>query len=114
MSDERRTDKNSGASRECAEAVRRMLQDHDNCGELLQATLDYARASIASETQQPEPAEHAALEPAQCAYVNLNNMVKMMPMLGRHPLLPMVKAQLRAAIEHLGGKEFCDMEDGNG
>lgn len=30
-----------------AEAVRRMLLDHDNCGELLQATLDYARAALA-------------------------------------------------------------------
>lgn len=56
-------------------------------------------------------ADHEALEPAQCAYVNLGNMVRMMPALRSHPLLGVVKLQLRAAIEHLGGKDFCDLED---
>ena len=52
-----------------------------------------------------------ALEQARCAYVNLNNMVKMMPILKEHPLLPMVKRQLQDCIESLGGGAFCEVED---
>lgn len=54
-----------------------------------------------------------ALESARCAYVNLNNMVKMMPAMLRHPLLAVVKLQLREAIEKLGDSTFCDREDDN-
>lgn len=63
-------------------------------------------------SSEPAKAESPGLESVRCAYINLNNMVKMMPVLGRHPLLPMVKMQLRTTIEALGDKEFCDMEDG--
>jgi hypothetical protein len=52
-----------------------------------------------------------ALEAARCAYANLHNMVRMTPMLERHPLLGMVKLQLRTAIEKLGDTTFCEMED---
>ena len=52
-----------------------------------------------------------ALEQARCAYVNLNNMIKMMPVLKGHPLLPIVKAQLQDCIKSLGDEEFCKFED---
>jgi hypothetical protein len=55
-----------------------------------------------------------ALEAARCAYVNLNNMVRMMPALSRHPLLPVVKEQMRTAIAELGDKTFCAWEDQHG
>lgn len=38
-----------------AEAVRRILLDYDNCGELLQATLNYARAAVAGVGIGPAP-----------------------------------------------------------
>jgi hypothetical protein len=62
---------------------------------------------------QTDP-EHFALEFMRCAYVSLNNMVKMMPVLSRHPLLPIMRGQLRSAIEALdpeGGAMFCNRED---
>jgi len=46
--------------------------------------------------------EHA-LEEARCALINLNNMVKMMPTLKVHPLLPIVKVQIKGVIESLDG-----------
>lgn len=52
-----------------------------------------------------------ALESARCAYSNLNNMVRMMPMLRSHPLLPMVKMQLADAINRLGDTEFVTYEE---
>jgi len=54
------------------------------------------------------------LELARCAYINLKNMERMMPTLSLHPLLPMVRAQVRGSIEALDpetGREFCDRED---
>lgn len=52
-----------------------------------------------------------ALEQARCAYANLHNMVRMMPLLSGHPLLGVVKIQLRGVIETLGDTRFCDIED---
>jgi hypothetical protein len=43
----------------------------------------------------------SALELAECAKINLQNMVKMMPVLRQHPLLPMVEAQLQECIDEL-------------
>ena len=42
-----------------------------------------------------------ALEAARCAEINLNNMVTMMPALGAHPLLPLVKDQIANCIKEL-------------
>jgi len=53
------------------------------------------------------------LESARCAYINLHNMVKMMPALNSHPLLFLVEAQLREAIVQLDdedGQAFCGNE----
>lgn len=55
--------------------------------------------------------ETQALEMARCTYINLNNMVKMMPIMKTHPLLPMVKRQLQECIKELGGGDFCQIED---
>lgn len=55
-----------------------------------------------------------ALEQARCAYANLNNMVEMMPLLAAHPLLGVVKMQLRGVIETLGDLNFCNIEDNKG
>lgn len=52
-----------------------------------------------------------ALEMARCTYANLNNMVRIMPILKAHPLLPLVKRQLRECIGQLGDDTFCDIED---
>jgi hypothetical protein len=52
-----------------------------------------------------------ALESARCAYINLNNMVKLMPALRSHPLLPMVKMQLGDAIKALGDTGFVADEE---
>ncbi len=43
----------------------------------------------------------SALELAECAKINLQNMVKMMPVLRQHPLLPMVESQLQGCIDEL-------------
>ena len=42
-----------------------------------------------------------ALEAARNAEINLNNMVKMMPVLSQHPLLPLVKEQIQTCIKEL-------------
>lgn len=42
-----------------------------------------------------------ALELAQCAQINLNNMVTMMPALRAHPLLPIVEEQLKECVDEL-------------
>lgn len=42
-----------------------------------------------------------ALEMARCVEINIDNMVRMMPALAAHPLLPIVKKQLRECIEAL-------------
>jgi len=42
-----------------------------------------------------------ALEKARCAEINLQNMVKLMPAMGSHPLLPMVEWQIKDCIEEL-------------
>lgn len=44
-----------------------------------------------------------ALEMVECARINLVNMVKMMPALAHHPLLPLVTMQLDDAVEALEG-----------
>lgn len=49
-----------------------------------------------------------ALEMARCTEVNLENTVKMMPLMSHHPLLPIVKLQIRQTIEELEG----ELEDG--
>ena len=46
-----------------------------------------------------------ALEMAHSARINLDNMVKMMPVLGQHPLLPLVEAQLDECIKELSEEE---------
>ena len=52
-----------------------------------------------------------ALEQARCAYANLHNLVRMLPLIAGHPLLGVVKIQLRGVIETLGDTRFCDIED---
>ena len=42
-----------------------------------------------------------ALEAARNAGINLENMVKMMPALATHPLLPLVRAQIAECIKLL-------------
>lgn len=42
-----------------------------------------------------------ALEAVRCAEINLQNMVEMMPALGAHPLLPIVKDQIATCIKEL-------------
>jgi len=47
-----------------------------------------------------------ALESARCVEINIENMVKMMPLLKMHPqllqhLLPIVKAQIKDVIREL-------------
>jgi hypothetical protein len=42
-----------------------------------------------------------ALEQAQCAEANLENMVAMMPVLARHPLLPILRLQIKDTVETL-------------
>lgn len=42
-----------------------------------------------------------ALEMAECVKINLENMVKMMPALKMHPLLPLVQDQLAECIKLL-------------
>lgn len=46
-----------------------------------------------------------ALEMARCAEINLENMVKIMPVLASHPLLPMVKMQIGECIKELEKEE---------
>ena len=41
---------------------------------------------------------HELLESAQCVKINLDNMVKMMPALRQHPLLPLVQDQAQECI----------------
>ena len=41
----------------------------------------------------------SAWELVKSAEINLENMVKLMPALGQHPLLPLVKAQLAEALK---------------
>ena len=58
--------------------------------------------------------EATALEQARCAYVNLNNLVKMVYLIENHPMVFMVRLQIRGTIEALdgeAGKWFCDQED---
>lgn len=58
------------------------------------------------------PDLHQGLELVRCAYVNLGNMERMMPALNFHPLLPLFRHQLRAAIEALdpeGAASFLDV-----
>jgi len=38
---------------------------------------------------------------AECAKINLENMVKMMPLMAAHPLLPIVKLQIDECIKEL-------------
>lgn len=55
-----------------------------------------------------------ALEQARCAYINLHNLVKMAPLIKGHPMVLLVRIQIRATIEALAsedGKRFCDHED---
>lgn len=42
-----------------------------------------------------------ALEMAHCAEINLQNMVKMMPILKQHPLLFIVEDQIKECIKEL-------------
>lgn len=42
-----------------------------------------------------------ALEMARCVDINIDNMIRMMPVLAAHPLLPVVKFQIRECIEAL-------------
>lgn len=46
-----------------------------------------------------------ALNLAECAKVNLENMVKMMPVLATHPLLPVVRLQIDEVIKALEDEE---------
>ncbi len=55
--------------------------------------------------------EAQALEMARCSYINLNNMVEMMPTLKMHPLLPLVKRQMQECIKALGDEDFCELHD---
>ncbi len=47
----------------------------------------------------------SALELAECAKINLQNMVKMMPVLKAHPLLPLVEEQIQRCIDELEKEE---------
>jgi hypothetical protein len=47
-----------------------------------------------------------ALEMAHCVEINLENMVTIMPTLKIHPLLPIVKLQIRECIEALEAAEL--------
>ena len=52
------------------------------------------------------------LELVRCAWVNLDNIERMMPAFRLHPLLPLFRHQLKAAIEALdpeGAADFFDM-----
>jgi len=42
-----------------------------------------------------------ATEMARCAKINIENMVKMMPILATHPLLPIVRIQIDECVEEL-------------
>jgi hypothetical protein len=44
---------------------------------------------------------YSALESAECAKINLENMVKMMPTLALHPLLPVVRIQIDECVKAL-------------
>ncbi len=46
-----------------------------------------------------------ALEMARCVKANLENMVKMMPVLASHPLLPIVNIQIDKCIAALDDEE---------
>lgn len=48
-----------------------------------------------------ESAVEQAYEAIASAKINLDNMVKMMPALAAHPLLPLVKEQVQAAMDAL-------------
>ena len=41
------------------------------------------------------------LEMARCVEINIDNMVKMMPILAKHPLLEVVKVQIKDCIKEL-------------
>jgi hypothetical protein len=41
------------------------------------------------------------LELARCTEINIENLVKMMPVLSQHPLLPLVKHQIKECIREL-------------
>ena len=45
-----------------------------------------------------------ALEMARCAEINIENVEKMMPILKAHPLLPIVKLQIKEVIKNLEEK----------
>ncbi len=45
-----------------------------------------------------------ALEMARCTQINIDNMEKMMPALRAHPLLDIVKAQIKDCIVELEGE----------
>lgn len=42
-----------------------------------------------------------AIEMARCAQINLENMVQVMPVLARHPLLPIVRMQIADVVKAL-------------
>jgi len=46
-----------------------------------------------------------ALELARCVEINIGNMIDMMPMLQTHPLLGIVKLQIKDCIEELEKEE---------
>jgi len=57
-----------------------------------------------------------AIEEARCAYVNINNLMRILPLPGLKPLFTLTKGQVRNVIVALDGKKgatFCDLMDAN-
>lgn len=58
------------------------------------------------------------LEMAHCVEINIENMVRVMPILERHPLLPIVRFQIKECIEALEAAaqsvQATMLDDGDG
>ena len=75
------------------EATRRILQDYDACGELTQATLNYARAAVVGLGVGPAPAPHVQVVDVVASTVS-------------HALTPL--AEIEDALWYLQGYEAGD------